>query len=75
MDGGEGFDSFVVEGEVEEEGPEDHAVDDGAEVVDCCGAVLENGEWDEGFGRDTGFIEDEADKAEEAEEEGYERVP
>lgn len=75
VDGGEGFDGFVIEGEVEEEGPKNHAVDDGAKVIDCCGAVLEDGEWDEGFGCDTGFIEDEANKAEEAEEEGYERVP
>lgn len=73
--GGEGFDGFVIEGEVEEEGPEDHAMDDGAEVVDYCGAILEDCKWNEGFDRDMGFIEDEAGEAEDAEEKGYESVP
>ena len=44
------FDGFVVEREVVEEGPEDHAVDDGAEVGYLGGAALEDGERDHGFG-------------------------
>lgn len=50
-------------------------MDDGAEVVGCGGAVLEDGEWDEGFGCDTGFVEDEEGEAKETEEEGDEGVP
>ena len=45
-----GLDGFVVEGEVVEEGPEDHAMDDGADVGYLGGAALEDDERDHGFG-------------------------
>lgn len=45
-DGGFAFHGFVVEWEVVEEAPKDHAVDCRAQVADGCGAVFEDVEWD-----------------------------
>ena len=67
-DGGFAFDGFVVEGHVVEHGPEDHAVDERAEVVGGCGAVLEDGEGDKRVGGEVLFVEDEGDEAEDTED-------
>ena len=55
-DGGFAFDGFVVQREVVEQAPEDHAVDRRAQVADGGGAVFEDGERDEGFHGDEFFV-------------------
>lgn len=74
-DGGFAFDGFVVEREVVEKAPEDHAVDGGAEVADCRGAVFEDGERDEGLGGEEFFVDDEGSEAGQADQEWDERAP
>lgn len=58
-DGRLAFYGFVVEREVVEEAPEDHAVNCGAKVADGCGAVFKNCEGDEGFVGEEFLIKDE----------------
>lgn len=74
-DGAEALDDFVVEWEVVEQRPEDHAVDERAEVADGCGAVLEDMQPDQWFDGDESFVEAEGDETGSADEERDERPP
>ena len=74
-DGRFAFDGFVVEGEVVDDAPDHHAVDDGGEVAGGRGTVFEDYETDKGFGRNEFLIDEEGEETADAEEKGVERAP